>query len=296
VLGALGRGPLDDVALKARAAQMKTPLSRCAVAIARTPHGGEVVVGIAADALGELAAIPTHARTGEWLAFDARLALPARGATLVILGPHGAPRTVPTSYDARTGRTKARFALDRPGAFKVQLVADVDEDRESGETHGPRPLLEAKVYADVPLPATLDAEPAPGEDAANGATGADAIARMVDAARASEGLGKLVRDPRLEELAKRHVERMRDRGAIAHDVGDGDARERFEAEDGAATRIGENVAKASTEAAAHRALWDSPSHRMNLIRADYTHVGIATATAPDGTVFVCEVFASRPKR
>jgi uncharacterized protein YkwD len=282
VVSALGRGPLDDEALATKLGSLKKPLTRCAVAIARTPHGGELFVAVAVDAFASLAPFPTRARTGEWLSFDATFAVPAEGAKLVVLGPRGAPRTVPTTLDPATGRARARFALDRPGGFRVQLVADIG--------NGPRPILEARVFADVALPDTLDTEPAPGEGAGNDDA---ALARMVAELRRLEALPALTRDPELDTLARTHAERMREDGKLAHDIGDGDLRQRFEQRGLFARAVGENVAHAPTVALAHRALHASPSHRINLLRADYTHYGVGVAASADGTVYVCEVFAAR---
>ena len=39
----------------------------------------------------------------------------------------------------------------------------------------------------------------------------------------------------------------------------------------------ENVARASSVALAHRALWGSASHRLNLLSGDYTQVGLGLA-------------------
>ncbi|HEY8076930.1 MAG TPA: CAP domain-containing protein [Labilithrix sp.] len=283
VTSAVGRAPLDDDALAKKLASSKKALTRCAVVIARTPHGGEIAVAIAVDGYAELAPFPMRARTGEWLTMDATVAVQAENAKLVVLGPRGAPRTVPTSLDSN-GHVRARFALDRPGGFRVQLVADVGS--------GPRPLLEARVFADVMPPASLDAEAAPGEDAASGEDDA-ALARMVGALRKSESLPPLTRDPELDALARAHAEHMRDDAKLAHDVGDGDLRARFEQRGLFAKAVGENVAHAATVQRAHRALHASPSHRINLLRADYTHLGVGVARADDGTVYVCEVFAAR---
>ena len=86
---------------------------------------------------------------------------------------------------------------------------------------------------------------------------------------------------------------MRDGHSVAHDLGDGDFRDRFEAEGTLdAHAVGENVAHAPTIALAHRALHASPSHRINLLRADYTHMGVGVARAADGSVYVCETFAA----
>jgi uncharacterized protein YkwD len=288
LLAASGHGPLDDETMKARLAELRgstADLSRCGVATAPTPHGGEVLVAVAVDALADLARVPVRARTGEWLSFEARLHVAARSAKLVVLGPRGAPRTVPTSLDAGSGRARARFVLDRPGAFTLQLVADLDD--------GPRPLLEAKVFADVDPPRGSPAAPAPGEDAGGGAQDAAALERMVAALRHDEDLPPLRRDPDLDMLARKHAERMRAAKSAAHDVGDGDLERRSEADGVTARVLGENVAHAASVELAHRALHASPSHRMNLLRADYTHIGLAVAAASDGSVYVCEVFAAR---
>ena len=289
---ASGRAPIDDTKLRpelaSRASGAHGP-ARCGVAIAPTPHGGEVLVALRVEALADLSPLPTRARTGEWLTFEARLHVGARSAKLIVLGPRGAPRTVPTTLDA-SQHVRARFVLDQAGAFTVQLVGDLAE--------GPRPLLEARVFADV-VPTAPGEEPAaPGEAAGGTSDDAGALARMIAALRAFEGLAPLVRDDKLEGLARAHAERMRDGRAVAHDLGDGDFRARFEAEGSLDARaVGENVAHAPTVALAHRALHASPSHRINLLRADYTHIGVATARAADGSVYVCETFAAaRPSR
>jgi uncharacterized protein YkwD len=291
VIVATGHAPIDDTKLRselARRTRSGTPV-RCGVGIAKTPHGGEVIVALRVDVLADLAPLPTRARTGEWLSFEARLHVGARSAKLVVMGPHGAPRSVPTSLDASSGIARARFALDQPGAFTVQLVGDVAE--------GPRPLLEAKVFADVVPSPPGEEPPAPGEETSPGsATPADdapALARMVAALRAFEGSPPLAHDAKLDLLAKAHAERMRDGHSVAHDLGDGDFRDRFEAEGTLdAHAVGENVAHAPTLALAHRALHASPSHRINLLRVDYTHMGIGVARAEDGSVYVCETFAA----
>lgn len=293
---ATGQAPIDATKVKAQlatrgpsAASITRGHSRCGVGIAQTPDGGEVLVALRVEALADLAPLPTRARTGEWLTFEGRIHVGARSAKVIVLGPHGVPRSVPTTLDPATGVARARFALDQPGAFMLQLVGDVAE--------GPRPLLEARVFADVAPVAPGEDPPAPGEDdaAANttGAPAAVALMRMVSALRSFEGSPPLARDEKLDALALAHAERMRDRGSVAHDLGDGDFKDRFESEGTLDARaVGENVAHAPTVALAHRALHASPSHRLNLLRGDYTHMGVGVARAADGSVYVCETFAS----
>lgn len=286
VIFATGRAPLDETKIRVELGERSRGgkgLVRCGVAIMPLPHGGEMLVALRTEALADLSPLPTRARTGEWLSFQARLHVAARSAKLVVLGPRGAPRTVPTSLDPTTGLSRARFALDEPGAFTLQLVGDLAE--------GPRPLLEARVFADVAPTPPGEEPPAPGEEHGDDAL---ALARMIASLRALEGSRPLVRDEKLDALARAHAEHMRERHAVAHDLGDGDFRDRFEAEGTLEARaVGENVAHAPTVALAHRALYASPSHRMNLLRGDYTHVGVGVAQAPDGSVYVCETFAAR---
>jgi len=302
IVSASSRGAFDDAAIRARLEPMRRSETRCGVAFARPGEdrsvdgrtsralrpgfeGNDLFVAVAVDALADLDSLPTRARTGQWLTFEASLHVPATKSKLVVLGPRGLPRTVPTTLDRASGRVRARFALDRPGAFTVQLVAEL--------AGGPEPLLEARVFADVEPSSDADEpEPAPGEDAAAGADDAETLSNMFAALRASESMAALVRDARLDALARAHAERMRSTDRIAHDLGDGDLAVRFESAGLAAAVVGENVARARSLALVHRALHASPSHRMNLLHASYTHSGFGVVKDDSGTFYVCEVFAS----
>jgi len=80
-------------------------------------------------------------------------------------------------------------------------------------------------------------------------------------------------------------------GSATHDAGDGSPIERLASAGIVAREAGENVAHAATLALAHRALWNSPSHRQNLVRADFTRAGLAAISAPDGSVWITELLA-----
>lgn len=282
VLSATGSSPLDDDDLRTRVATLATPLARCGVAVARTPHGGEVWVAIAVDALADLAPLPRRARAGEWLTVEAKLHVGAKSARVLLTGLRGPPRSVPASLDAQSGVLRARFALDRPGAYLVQVVGDVEG--------GPRPLLEARVGSeDVTL--AEDDGAAPGEEA-SGRDDPTTVERMVLALRTTEDLRPLARDRRLDALARAHALQMAKAGLVAHDVGSGDLRARAGGADIVAKRVGENVAHAADLARAHRALHASPSHRLNLLDADYTRIGIGVVRAEDGSVWVCQIFGT----
>lgn len=256
---------------------------RCGVASAEGP-GKHVIVMLALDALADLDPVPTRARSGQWIRVVAHLLVPASGADVVVLAPTGAPRTVTTSLDA--GVVRATFRVDRPGAWLAQVMGDVKS--------GPRPVAEARIQVDGPPPATFHAEPAPGEQAAAGKPDdVGALVAMINAARRSEHLSRLVHDPRLDAVALAHAKAMQHAHRIGHDVGDGNPAQRVVAAGIRVHAAGENVAHARTLRRAHRALWASPSHRGNLLYADFDAVGVGIVRDPDGSVWVCEEFADR---
>jgi uncharacterized protein YkwD len=166
----------------------------------------------------------------------------------------------------------------------VQVLATVST--------GPRPVLEAMVYAGATPPAQFVAAAAPGEAAAQGGKDDDdGMLRMINAARASEQLAPLLRDAMLDKIARAHSEEMLKVRLVGHDVGTGDPSARLRAAGVSAHVAGENVATANSLENAHRALWASPSHRGNMLLGQFTHVGVAVVRAADGMVWVTEMFS-----
>ena len=255
---------------------------RCGLASRRGADGTEVIAAVALDALADLSPLPTETHVGTWLSVEARLLVPASGARVVVMGPTGLPRSVPTQLQG--GRIRAQLALDRPGAFTVQIVADTAQ--------GPRPVLEAELFADkTPWTRLPDAE-VPGETVTPAErTDRGALLAMIEELRSLEQTPPLAPLGRLNALALAHAERMKGARLVGHDVGDGDPNRRFEASDVRARTFGENVAHAGSVLLAHRALYASPSHRTNLLSRDFDHVGIGVVRDEDGSVWVAEEFA-----
>ncbi len=259
---------------------------RCGVALATTPQRS-VLAAVAVDALADLDPLPVQIRSGTWVEVNANLLVTASDAKVIVLGPSGAPYAVPTSFDGQ--RARARFHADRPGAFLIQLLANV--------AGGPRPVLEATVYADVAPPTSFFGDAAPGEPKQpldGGTDNAAALLAMVNQARATEQSPALARDATLDGIADRHAQAMRKQRRVAHDAGDGDPRSRVEGAELSILATGENVAHALDITRAHRALWASPSHRENLLQPRFDRIGIGIAIDPDGSIWVCEVFADFP--
>ena len=256
---------------------------RCGIAMAHRRDGTEVLTAVAVDAEADMDPLPVRTRVGGWITVNARALVPATGAKLVVLGPSGPPRSVPTSF--AHGRVIARANLDREGAWVVQLLLSTGI--------GPHPVLEANVFAGVDPPATPLALPAPGESEAPVTDNpAGRLFEMMNGARASEGLAWLRWDRELHRAAEKHARRMLDARRLGHDVGDGDPAQRVESSGIPAREVGENVAHAENPSMAHRAIWASPSHRANLLERRFGRAGVGVATDTDGSVWVACLFAS----
>jgi uncharacterized protein YkwD len=241
-----------------------------------------VIAAVTVDALADLRPLPIRTHVGAWLPIDLTMLVPVTSARVLVMGPNGTPRTVPTQIDGR--HVRAQVALERPGAFTLQIVADV--------ANGPRPVLEVELFADtqpwtVPPDVAAPGETAPPLDA----TDRGALTAMVQRLRVLEQTPPLYADPRLDALALAHSQRMRDAHVLGHDVGDGDPVRRLEASGLRARQSGENVAHAGTVLLAHRALYESPSHRSNLLSPGFDRVGIGVVRDTDGSVWVTEEFA-----
>ena len=250
------------------------------MARARGPDGTEAVAVVVVDALADLEPVPSTARSGQWIPFSAHLLVPASAAKLVVLGPIGSPRTVPTTL--HEGHVEATFSVDRRGPWTAQLVATV--------AAGPRPVLEAEIFVDMEPPAAYAEWPAPGEEAGSDAAEPSGLVTMINAARREEALPRLRSSRAMDGIAAQHAARMRDRHLLAHDAGDGGPIERLRLSGLEPLNAGENVAHALGLRRGHRALWMSPSHRGNILDARFDTVGVGVAQDSDGSVWICEIF------
>jgi hypothetical protein len=257
---------------------------RCGTASVDGGDGRTIMAAVIVDALADLAPVPLRARTGQWLRFEARLLAEAQRAELVALDPEAGPRTIPGALHA--GEFRAVFSADRPGLWRLQLLV------ERGQ--GPRPALEAWVFVDREPDLAEATRAAPGplsrlaDDASPDMLRAG-LSGLIDAARRQAGVPSLRRDAALDRIAQEHAEAMALRGQTAHDVGDGPPAERLARARVMARRMGENVARAPSLERAHRVLWDSPSHRGNIIDPSFDALGVGVVRVA-GDVWVCELF------
>lgn len=255
---------------------------RCGLARESKADGTTVFSVVALDALADITSMPVTARVSQWITLEATMLVPASAAKVVLLGPRGAPKTVVATL--AKNKIKSTFSVDQAGQWLVQVLATVST--------GPRPVLETLVFAGSTPPGKFTRATVPGEDAGKEVKDdADAVFKMLNAARLAEGSKALARDAALDKLAKVHSDEMAKAKMVGHDVGTGDPSARIKAAGYKARIAGENVASAQTSQNAHRALWSSPSHRSNMLHGDFSKVGVAVVKDSEGRVWVTQLFA-----
>ena len=103
---------------------------------------------------------------------------------------------------------------------------------------------------------------------------------LVNDERTQRGLGGLEWDERLVPVARAHSAEMFQLKYFSHDSPVvGSPFDRIRAAGVLYSRAGENLAFAQSVAVAHRALMDSPGHRENILRPEFTRIGIGVINA-----------------
>jgi uncharacterized protein YkwD len=110
---------------------------------------------------------------------------------------------------------------------------------------------------------------------------ANAAASMISGYRRNNGLGQVILDPALMRAAAAQSQAMARNNKFEHSAG-GEFRDRIQSSGFNAGLAVENIgAGYHTLAEAFSGWRDSPPHRANMLKAGVTHMGIATAYAPD---------------
>ncbi|MGI8422517.1 MAG: CAP domain-containing protein [Chloroflexota bacterium] len=121
------------------------------------------------------------------------------------------------------------------------------------------------------------------------------VIELVNADRAAHGLLALEFDPSLASVARWRSEDMAARSYFSHDIGGYQVFQVLR-DQGVDYRVaGENLAynyfaPEETALRAEKSLMESPTHRANILRADYTHVGVGVAVSPDGRYLFTQLF------
>jgi len=115
----------------------------------------------------------------------------------------------------------------------------------------------------------------------------------VNATRARAGLPGLVEDSRLDKIAVEHAMDMAQNGYFGHASRSGQTPfDRMANARITYTSAGENVAEAPDEPTAYQGLLDSPPHLQNILRRQFSRVGIGAVDGPGGEMFFVQDFTN----
>lgn len=111
------------------------------------------------------------------------------------------------------------------------------------------------------------------------------LAKKTNTARANAGVRKLSLDPHLSRVARRQSKAMARKRTLYHTPSLGSLVTRWRS-------LGENVGYAGSVKSVHRAFMRSSSHKANILKSRFRHVGVGT-TKKGGYVWSAVVFESR---
>lgn len=119
------------------------------------------------------------------------------------------------------------------------------------------------------------------------------IVRLVNAERARAGLLPLSVDTRLTDIARQHSQLMMSRSTLSHHLsGEEDVRHRVISSGIRFDMSGENVAYDRDASSAHNSLMHSPPHKANILRPEFTTIGVGVVRKGD-SIWVTQDFARR---
>jgi uncharacterized protein YkwD len=247
------------------------PLTR--YAIAESTLGSAPVVAIALASL-EVALDPVQKRMSHQHALHLAGSLASRfdRTHLAVTLPGGEVR----SFDHDGRRFVADLHFDKPGTYQVELEGE-------GQS-GPVVVANFPVYIDVdePAPTALAAVTRASDSTLTAARLEERLLVLLNDARHEAHVPALRSDDDLAAVARGHSRDMAEHGFFGHvspTQGTTDDRVRRAQLKGLAG-WGENVVLAKTPEEAHNSLMGSPGHRDNMLRPEFTHVGIAAAIEP----------------
>ncbi len=165
----------------------------------------------------------------------------------------------------------ASFPLEAPGKYRLEVMGD--------GVSGPVVLSNVPLYVGVPEPAaTIVAGAVVEPDEAEAR-----LLVLLNEARAAAGVNQVQPDAELREIALDHSTDMADHHFFGHvSPTSGTPQDRVRRSGVLVSATGENVATAPTPELAHEGLMGSPGHRANMLRPDWTHVGIGVRKGDGG--------------
>jgi uncharacterized protein YkwD len=261
------------------------PVTRYGVVTIGSGTAGAFVVG-AVEA--DLADFPRHLPTGGTIRLQGEVFERFAQATVIVTGSDGVTREL--AMPAR--RVSATLQLDRPGPFRVEIMATGPD--------GPQIVVNVPVYVGVAEQDPASWSSAPVDPTLTPERVEARLLELVNEARRRNGVGQLIADPPLRAIALAHSLDMSRHDFVGHvspTTGTPEDRARRAGVIWSLSKLGENVGLAASPEEIHQGLMDSPGHRANLLRRDFTHVGIGVApveSAGHRLFAATQLFGRRP--
>ena len=125
------------------------------------------------------------------------------------------------------------------------------------------------------------------------------IFELTNQERKTKKVAALVLSPALSKIARAHSENMARQGKTAHVLDEKDYDDRVRDAGYKFTALAENVGSGGGGATLEmimKAWMDSEGHRVNILNADYTEVGVGLARDANGRVYATQIFAHPRKK
>ena len=187
---------------------------------------------------------------------------------------------------------KAAVEASRTGRFvNAQIVAFQPQIESFTRQLGGSPLLVTRIGEDqterLDLPDGIELAPDPVAERQ--------LVDLVNEERTQRGIKPLVLDERLVSVARAHSQEMFTLKYFSHESPvSGSPFDRLKSAGITYSRAGENLAYAQSVSVAHRALMESPGHRENILRSEFTRIGIGVINAPAYGRMITQLFITPP--
>jgi uncharacterized protein YkwD len=268
---------IREQALKEIAAVYKTdPVARVGIGIDRTGGLMYVVVGLQETHVA-LDPVPRHLARGGAAAISGKLIGRYRQARVVVTAPDG--KVTEQEPSAREGRVRGNVACTADGRYQVEVTAD--------DASGTAVLANFPIFCGVEPPAVAPR----GAGTRQARVSADAaekdVLALVNRDRLAAGLGAVVWDPKLADIARAHSRDMADHDFVGHvSPRTGSALDRVHKGGLTPELILENVGRAYSAQEVEAGFMASPGHRANVVepRATKLGVGVVLGAPVTGTI------------
>jgi len=294
-------GPTDDAGEIVKSLADRLPailgaadFARLGVGVANRDDGQGVTILAFQASFIDTTPIPRQLRAGGRVRIEAAVKAPFIEPHAFVTRENGAVERL--GLAPAGGGLAAEFTC---GTHKGRQQIEITADDKTGSTV----LANFPIWCaeDPPTSLTVHLDADETAPIASREQAEERLVRLVNRDREQHGLPPLELDSRLQEVARRHCDEMRETGVVAHlSPRTGSAADRVKAGGVRSSVVLENVARAYGIGEAEEGLMNSPGHRANILSRDATHMAIGVVLGEDVAgrreLFVTQLFIRRTAR